>query len=73
MSLFKKQRQEENAAVEDTCRPEDVIPLKEQIIYGAADLFGGGQAAFISVILLACFTNIIGIDAGIAGTVIMVS
>lgn len=73
MSLFKKQRQEENAAVEDTCRPEDVIPLKEQIIYGAADLFGGGQAAFISVILLAFFTNIIGIDAGIAGTVIMVS
>ena len=58
---------------QDTCRPEDVIPKKEKIIYGAADLFGGGQAAFISVILLAFFTDIIGIDAAVAGTVIMVS
>ena len=58
---------------QDTCRPEDVIPKKEKIVYGAADLFGGGQAAFISVILLAFFTDIIGIDAAVAGTVIMVS
>lgn len=62
-----------SAAPADTCMPEDVIPLKEKVIYGAADLFGGGQAAFISVILLAFFTDIIGIDAAIAGTVIMVS
>lgn len=63
----------QSAATADTCRPEDVIPKKEKLIYGAADLFGGGQSAFISVILLAFFTNIIGIDAAVAGTVIMVS
>ena len=54
-------------------KPEDKIPLKEQIIYGAADIFGGGQAAFLSVILLAFFTNIIGIEAAIASTIITVS
>ena len=55
---------------EPAVKPEDKISLKEQIIYGSADLFGGGQAAFLSVILLAFFTNMVGIEAGIAGTII---
>ncbi|MEG2450459.1 MAG: MFS transporter [Clostridia bacterium] len=61
------------AASTYVCRPEDKVPLKEQILYGASDIFGGGQAAFLSVILLAFFTNIVGIEAGIAGTIITVS
>jgi oligogalacturonide transporter len=51
----------------------DKIPLKEQILYGASDMFGGGQAAFLSVILLAFFTNMVGISAAVAGTIITVS
>lgn len=54
-------------------KPEDRVSTKEAIIYGAADIFGGGQAAFLSVILLAFFTNIIGIEAAIASTIITVS
>lgn len=54
-------------------REEDRIPIKEKIIYGAADLFGGGQATMLSIILLYFFTSIIGIDAGIAGTAIMIA
>ncbi len=54
-------------------KPEDRVSTKEAIIYGAADIFGGGQAAFLSVILLAFFTDIIGIEAAIASTIITVS
>lgn len=54
-------------------KPEDRVSTKEAVIYGAADIFGGGQAAFLSVILLAFFTNIIGIEAAIASTIITVS
>ena len=54
-------------------RKEDKIPLWEQIIYGAGDLFGGGQAGMLSVILLVFFTDRIGIEAAIASTIIMVS
>ena len=54
-------------------KKEDKIPLWEQIIYGAGDLFGGGQAGMLSVILLVFFTDRIGIEAAIASTIIMVS
>ncbi len=54
-------------------RKEDYIPTKEKIIYGAADLFGGGQAAMLSVILLVFFTDRIGIEAAIASSIIMLS
>ncbi len=54
-------------------RAEDFIPVKEKLIYGAADLFGGGQAAMLSVILLVFFTDRIGIEAAIASTIIMLS
>ena len=54
-------------------KPEDYVSTKEAVIYGAADIFGGGQAAFLSVILLAFFTNIIGIEAAVASTIITVS
>lgn len=54
-------------------RPEDRIPVWEQIIYGSADLFGGGQAGMLSVILLVFFTDRIGIEAAVASTIIMLS
>lgn len=71
--MAKTKQSIEQLAQKAGCRPEDYVPLKEQIIYGSADLFGGGQAAFLSVILLAFFTNIIGIEAAVASTIIMVS
>lgn len=57
----------------NTAVQSEKIPRSEQIIYGAADLFGGGQAAMLSVILLAFFTDIVGIGASIAGTIITLS
>ncbi|MFI3229494.1 MAG: MFS transporter [Bacillota bacterium] len=54
-------------------RKEDYIPTKEKVLYGAADLFGGGQAAMLSVILLVFFTDRIGIEAAIASSIIMLS
>jgi Na+/melibiose symporter-like transporter len=62
--------------INSTKRPvsaEDKIPLKEKFIYGAAEMFGGGQSTLLSLILLVFFTDIIGINATIAGTVILLS
>ncbi|HOK81980.1 MAG TPA: MFS transporter [Clostridia bacterium] len=63
-------KRQENVNLVD---PRDKIPLSEKIIYGAADLFGGGQATMLSLLLLIFFTDIIGISAAYAGTVILVS
>lgn len=72
--MFKSKTKVPKAPVEKhVCRPEDKVPFGEKVIYGAGDIFGGGQAAFLSVILLAFFTNIIGIEAAIASTIIMAS
>ena len=60
-------------AIKHQVKKEDKIPLWEQIVYGAGDLFGGGQAGMLSVILLVFFTDRIGIEAAIASTIIMVS
>ncbi|MDR1939735.1 MAG: MFS transporter [Clostridiales bacterium] len=49
------------------------IPLSEKLIYGAADLFGGGHNTILSVILLYFFTNAIGLKAALAGTVVLLS
>ena len=73
ISVVKKKLTVEELAAKENCDPKDYVSTKECILYGAADLFGGGQAAFLSVILLAFFTNIIGIEAAIASTIIMVS
>ncbi|MDR3215942.1 MAG: MFS transporter [Clostridiaceae bacterium] len=61
------------AYTEEPVRPEDKIPLKEKLIYGAADLFGGGHGTILSIILLYFFTDIIGIGAALAGTVFLLS
>lgn len=53
--------------------PEDRVPFREKILYGAADLFGGGQATMLSLLLLVFFTDIIGIPAVYAGTIVLVS
>ncbi|MDR3263793.1 MAG: MFS transporter [Clostridiales bacterium] len=58
-----------HAAVGDA----DKIPLKEKLLYGAADLFGGGHNTILSIILLYFFTDIIGIDPVLAGTVFLIS
>ncbi|MDR2090217.1 MAG: MFS transporter [Clostridiales bacterium] len=51
----------------------DKIPLYEKLVYGAADLFGGGHNTILSVILLYFFTDILGINPALAGTIILVS
>lgn len=53
--------------------PQDKVPLKEKLIYGAADIFGGGQATMLSLLLLVFFTDVIKLDAALAATVILVS
>jgi len=52
---------------------EDRVPLKEKFFYGAADIFGGGQATMLSLLLLVFFTDIIGIPAIYAGSIILIS
>ncbi|MDR0855677.1 MAG: MFS transporter [Christensenellaceae bacterium] len=59
--------------VENPVKEEDKIPLKEMFVYGAADLFGGGQATLIAVLMLAYFTDIVGIHAWLAGLVILIA
>ncbi len=59
--------------IKHVVKEEDRVPLWEQITYGAADLFGGGQAGMLSVLLLVFFTDRIGIEAAIASTIIMAS
>jgi Na+/melibiose symporter-like transporter len=53
--------------------PEDRVPLKEKFLYGAADIFGGGQVTMLSLLLLVFFTDIIGIPAVYAGSIILIS
>lgn len=65
--------QETPSTASSAVAPEDKIPLSEKVLYGAADLFGGGQATMLSLILLVFFTDVIGISAAYAGTVILVS
>jgi Na+/melibiose symporter-like transporter len=51
----------------------DKIPFSEKLIYGAADLFGGGHNTVLSIVMLYFFTNILGINAALAGTIVLVS
>lgn len=54
-------------------KEEDKIPFKEKLLYGAADLFGGGHNTILSVILLFYMTTVANINIGIAGTIVLVS
>ena len=49
------------------------VSLKEKLIFASADFFGGGGQTLVSVLFMMFLTNIIGINAGWAGTVIMIS
>lgn len=51
----------------------DIIPMKEKIFYGMADFFGGGSGTLISLLLLAFFNKSLGIEAGIAASIVMIS
>ncbi len=61
------------AAADIPVRPEDKIPTREKIVYGAMDIFGGGQGSLISLLLMYYFTSVIGIDAGFAGTAVLIA
>lgn len=54
-------------------RAEDRIPRREKIIYGAADFFGGGQSAMLSLLLMYFFTDIIGVKPVFAGAAILIA
>jgi hypothetical protein len=48
-------------------RPEDKIPLREKLAYGAMDIFGGGQGSLLSLLLMYFFTSVVGVNPGFAG------
>lgn len=49
------------------------VPGWEKILYGSADIFGGGQAAFLAVLLIPFFTDFVGIAPLAAGLVVTLS
>ncbi len=49
------------------------VRLKEKVIFASADFFGGGGQTLVAVLYMMFLTNIIGINAAWAGTVIMIS
>lgn len=54
-------------------KPVRQVPLKEKLAFCSGDIFCGGNQAIISVVYLIFLTDVVGIDAGIAGTIIMLS
>ncbi len=52
---------------------KDYIPLKEAILYGSAEIYGGGSATLISLVLLFYLNMVLGIAPAVAGAIIMVS
>lgn len=54
-------------------RDEDRIPLKEKIVYGAMDIYGGGQASLLSLLLLYFFTSIVGVNPAVAATAMLIA
>lgn len=56
-----------------TQKNNDYIPLKEKILYGSAEFYGGGSATLISILLLAFLNKVLGIEAVIASSIIMAS
>ncbi len=58
---------------EPPVKEEDKIPVKEKVMYGAMDIFGGGQGSLLSLLLMYYFTSIIGIPAKFAATAVLVA
>lgn len=59
--------------VDDGVKDGDRVPLKEAILYGSAEIYGGGSATLISIVLLFYLNWILGINPIIAGGIIFVS
>jgi Na+/melibiose symporter-like transporter len=59
--------------VEAPVRPEDKIPLREKLAYGAMDIFGGGQGSLLSLLLMYFFTSVVGVNPGFAGTAVLIA
>lgn len=49
------------------------LKLKEKLIFGCGDIFGGGGQALMGVLYFYFIVNVIGISAGWAGTIVLVS
>lgn len=49
------------------------VPNKEKFAFCSGDIFCGGNQAIISVVYLVFLTDVVGINAGVAGTIIMLS
>ncbi len=49
------------------------MKLREKLIFGFGDLFGGGAQSIIAVLYLIFLTDMVGLKPAIAGTVILVS
>lgn len=54
-------------------KPEDKIPFKEKLAYGAGALMDGGGVALMSCVLLRYMTGSLGISVAVAGAIMMVS
>lgn len=64
---MKKQNKQSNVD------PSQKIPFGEMIAYGSAEIYGGGSATLISLVLLFYLNIILGIPAAWAGAIILVS
>ncbi|MDE7373259.1 MAG: MFS transporter, partial [Clostridia bacterium] len=60
------------AKVKNDVRPEDRVPLKEKLCYGAGGLMDGGGVALMSCVMLKYMTTM-GIAMGLAGTIMMIA
>lgn len=54
-----------------TDKPEDVVPVKEQIAYGIGAFMDGGGVALMSCIMLNYMTDALGLVAATASTIMM--
>ena len=54
-------------------RPEDRVPLKEKLCYGAGGLMDGGGVALMSCVMLGFMTKYGGIVPAVASTIMMVA
>lgn len=54
-------------------RPEDRVPLKEKLCYGAGGLMDGGGVALMSCVMLGFMTKYGGIIPAVASTIMMVA
>lgn len=61
------------ASKENPIPKHERVPGWEKILYGSADIFGGGQAAFLAVMLISYFTDFVGIAPLAAGLVVTLS